>query len=200
MNDLTVYPKPEYCDMKIGQYDCSNNMPITPYSDLSWKELIVKYGIQIPAIVDMTMGKSVCCACNAVYVGFQPRCGKPIVWNSTPGQWHDQRGYKPNTDYKTYTHTIKPCDGSLKWDLHEEFYTQKEFFSLLEKINRLPDLSYDPVNKFKNFFPPGVADHLKIRLIEQDIQNFKVEIGNALNQIASKMNSAGACLSFNLGY
>ncbi len=186
---MKYLPEPDYIPGEgiNGYATC-----VTPYTSNNWKNVIATYGVQVPEIIDMTMGKSKCLGCGVVYTGYQPRCTLSIVFHSPPGSWHPTRGYHPN-----YLLLNKSCDGRLDWDLMEKFRLQQEFFSLLDQINCLPSLDYDPLYKFSSHFPPGVPEALRTRLVAQEIEFQVRNIQRALSEIATKMNNAGACLSFN---
>lgn len=186
---MKYLPEPQYYPSDRGPNIC-----ITPYRTLDWQETAERYGIKLPIIVDMSCGKSICQSCGAVYVGRQIKCELQVEYHRPPGSWHDQRG--PHPHYKVF---LKECGEYTKWDLLEVFDTQKDFFDLLAVIGSLPDLERDPLVKFRDNFPPGVADVLRIRILSNKIvmlENQIPQIQLALTQIANKMNSAGACLSF----
>ena len=180
------------CKSESSRYYGSSSIwiDVMPYSTLNWQLTASKYGIEIPEIVDKTMGKSVCRQCKATYAGNQPACTAEV--------WFHKRGYSEVYGYDgSYSSNIKKeCGYHLEWDLNQDFSLQHEFFSLLNKISSLPDIKHDPIYKFSQSFPPGVADHLRLRLLEKDLVEAVSNIQSALSQIASKMNNAGACLSF----
>ena len=192
---MKYLPEPSTFEMNTsGYYGNRYSRCITPYDSLSWLDVVPKYGIQVPDIVDMTHGKSKCKDCNAVYVGYQPVCTKTIVWHKTPGSYHDQRGY-----HYLYKNHEAECKGNVVWELADKFSEQLEFFSLLNRLRALPDLKSNPIAKFSNNFPPGVAEALSVQILMDDVKEAKFQIErlqNALKQIAEKMNNAGACLSF----
>lgn len=180
--------EPIYFDPGSYSYD---RLCVTPYTNLHWEVISMRYGISIPKVIDMTHGKSVCMQCKAVYAGYQPKCSKKVVFHKKSGAYYDSYGYNFREN-----NFEKICDGYLEWDLEDEFNYQKEFFSLLDKINNLPDPSYDPLVKFQKHFPEGVTDHLKVRLLAAETENKIIAITNAINTLAGKMNQAGTCLSF----
>lgn len=169
---------------------------VAPYSSLEWTDLVAKLGVQVPEVVDRTCGKSKCRGCGAVYVGTQSKCTAKVVFYKAPGSWHGARAYSYNCSYEE-----KECESYLDWDLQKEFNDQVEFFRLLERVNRLPDLNYEPLVKFREAFAPGVADVLQIRLLSSDLEGIKAQlpmITDAIKTIAQKMSAAGNALSFNL--
>ncbi len=188
---MKYLPAPEYID-DPGSYLGNCRLSTTPYNNISWQETALKYGIKIPEIVDMTQGFSICNQCKAKYVGHQPKCSRIIIWHKTNEYWHTQPGYNPNCN----NNFESVCNGSLTWDLSKEFSIQKEFFSLIDQIGSLPDITYDPLAKFEQHFPRGVTDDLRVRLLAYDIDRKLYNITGAIQQIANKMNNAGACLSF----
>jgi hypothetical protein len=187
---MKYLPDPDYVRSDNNHY---SNSPIcvTPYESKNWVDVVSKYGIKLPDVVDMTKGKSKCSGCGATYVGYQPYCNRIIPHHRTKGAYHVTRGYHPY--YSIENHE---CNGPLVWDLREEFNVQRDFFSLLSLISQLPDIEFDPLYKFSSYFPPGVSEALRPRLVAHQMEFQVRNIHNALNQIATKMNNAGACLSF----
>jgi hypothetical protein len=188
MSDIKNLPEPYYLyrDSYYGRDICT-----TPYTSFYWLDIIKKYEIKIPEIIDRTMGKSTCCKCKAVYAGNQPNCTAPVYYHVKPS------GYKETGFHPTYPILFQECLGYLNWDLQNEFSLQSEFFNLLEKIQKLTDIQYDPLYKFQSSFSPEAIDGLKIRLLERSVNESLLNIQVAISQIANKMNNAGACLSFN---
>lgn len=183
-------PSPESTVDRHGNWTAT-----TPYTTLNWTDIVSKYGIQLPEIVDMTLGKSICHECKAVYVGYQPTCSREVPYHRMKGVWHDQRGHH----HAAERNFEKQCTGWLIWDLQSAFNTQVQFFSLLERIRLLPEVQENPLDKFKDSFPAGVSEVLNSRLLVQDVNNIKMElyqVKEAIKTIASKMNQAGGCLSF----
>jgi hypothetical protein len=176
------------------RYSNQVSIMITPYRSLNWKDLVTKYGIQVPDIIDRTCGKSKCDECNAIYVGHQSKCEAMVEFHRKPEAYYDTRGY-----HYMYRNFVQKCGGYLRWELQSQFNLQTEFFSLLEIISSLPPVIYDPFIKFSEHFPPGVPELLRTRILSQEMQNVKAELNlikMGMQQIAQKMNSAGACLSF----
>lgn len=191
---MNMLPEPSYFYVDPGIGRSNYSLSITPYSDMRWTEAIVKYAVNVPQVIDMTQGKSKCSQCKATYVGYQPTCTAKAIFHKDGKSYYDNRGY-----HGAYTNFEKECGADLKWDLMEQFNTQKEFFSLLTRIVCLPNLSYDPISKFRDHFPQGVSEVLNTRLIAQDVESLKMQIypiQDALKMIASKMNAAGAALHF----
>jgi hypothetical protein len=194
---MTNFPVPftfEYKDLG-SSYDRTSNQLVTPYSDLDWIYTALKYGVNVPEVVDRTCGKSVCKSCGAKYVGNQAYCTVMTTFSIKKNNYwaEKERGYRSGREYAVKE---EPCGGHLEWDQQEKFDFQYGLFSLLDMIKSLPDISYDPLFKYQTLFPEGVVTALRVRLLRQDMERNDMMIQDALRQIASKMTNAGACLSF----
>jgi hypothetical protein len=193
---MKYLPEPSYIDVpgnnsyNYGSY----SITITPYQDTRWQEIVGKYGVQIPDIIDMTQGRSKCNQCGALYVGYQPNCNRQVIFHKK-SSYHDEFG--PSNGY--FPIFERECGGPVTWELMEKFSLQREFFSLLDRIRSLPDPFHDPLNKFEEFFPKGVADVIRVRLMKQDLDEIKDQmpmIKSSFEMIAQKMNMAGNNLRF----
>lgn len=188
---MKYLPEPISFQLQGHYYKYDNTTLSTPYRNLDWQKTASEYGVKVPEIVDMTMGKSKCAGCGAVYTGYQPYCELQVIHYRRPNAYHPDRG-----GHSTYPIELAICKGDLKWDLMDQFNLQKEFFSLLDSIGNLGSIEYDPIYKFSSHFPRGVADTLKVRLLEQSMNQHILAVREALNQIATKMNTAGCALTF----
>lgn len=187
---MKLLPEPEYFETP-GDYGRNGRLCVTPYCDNQWTKAVLEFGVKVPEVIDMTMGKSKCNQCKAVYAGYQPKCEAKIISHMVPGSYYKTRGYNSH-----YVNTLEPCGGHLEWELHKNFEIQKEFFGLLSKIGSLPNPEYDPLHKFVAHFPPGVTEQLRVRLLAKEIEEQMTQVRGALHQIAGKMHNAGISLQF----
>lgn len=190
---MKYLPSPESFYAKTNN-GSSFSVTSTPYDTTEWKDVVHEYGIKLPEVIDMTLGKSKCYICGAIYAGYQPNCTAIIYFSKQNDKYYKEKGI--SGEGRLF---FDECKGSIIWELSEEFEKQRSFFSLLSRISNLPSTSHDPFVRFDEFFPKGVTEELRKRILSQDVEKITpeiVQIKLALNQIAQKMNSAGACLSF----
>lgn len=190
MSELVINSDNSYRD---GRY---NYIYIYPYGGGSdFKEIIAKYGIALPDLVDMSMGRSVCKSCGAVYQGTQVTCTR-MVEKHRISYYNSRHGYSWE---RGVTNMVDTCEGYLDWNLRQQFDEQKSLFELISMIKNIGGQTNDLFDKHADKFPEGVAANLKIRYMANRIDHLEFshqQIIGAIKQIAEKMNAAGNALHF----
>lgn len=187
-------------------------MDLTPYVEQgcisTWsKDLIEKYVSNVPLkITELHEGISTCKLCGAKYAGLEKNCINKVpfvkilnTWNGHLEERRFYKNYKEHQDSKFFYY--KQC-GSMDFYYSEQGAIDEfnRYVDFLNTIDQDLNCSYD-VNvqqKYVEGLKPEVLALMSKRLIikvsrmEVEIQGMK----NAINEIASKMDSAGNMLRF----
>lgn len=181
---------------------------LLPYKSDRPLKYMAKYGIHLPGkLVTKADGISKCPGCGQIYAGKHGQCMKPVTWLQTYDRhWshrrrtHDWHG----ADEHIYSAVEGPCEGWCTWSLESEFLYQVRFFDLMEEmpehdavvaVGAATDYGYVAANGV----PLILAQQLMLLQLKSEnamlVDQMRKQ-NEMLNEIASKMDMAGRCLSF----
>jgi len=188
-----------------GDRELNNLLPYYVGEKQNILKALNTFGARLPEkIVDLSMGKSVCSECGAVYVGKQEACTQ-IVDKHTLGWSTKKHGYNPLKESKADSWgSIQPiknfreeCRAHCRWDLYEEFTYQKSYFDfLLAAYN-----NYSLTTAFAKMFSTDQGFNLaQLSVLGTEIQMINLnrnQQDDFNRQVVEKMSNAGGSLYWN---